>query len=208
MSQEIIDRIFRRRRRSFAADVYPPALGEEIAEGGEGGADSILKSLVDAKGDLIVGSGPDTPAKLTVGANGTVLTADSAQATGMAWAEAAGGGLVFPEQWAIESEFLVIPEGDGIIVGDENGDPAQFTKIESSFLTLQGDGMSVADYATGALIFRATSSDWFQISRSAGGASFRVLADGSVLILNLPTADPVVAGQLWNDGGTLKVSAG
>jgi hypothetical protein len=24
----------------------------------------------------------------------------------------------------------------------------------------------------------------------------------------LPTADPTVAGRLWNDGGTLKVSAG
>jgi hypothetical protein len=32
---------------------------------------------------------------------------------------------------------------------------------------------------------------------------------GSNLILSaLPTADPVVAGQLWNDAGTLKVSAG
>lgn len=33
--------------------------------------------------------------------------------------------------------------------------------------------------------------------------------DGSVLTLDsLPTADPVNAGQLWNDSGTLKVSAG
>lgn len=29
-----------------------------------------------------------------------------------------------------------------------------------------------------------------------------------VIFSGLPTTDPVVAGQLWNDAGTLKVSAG
>lgn len=33
-------------------------------------------------------------------------------------------------------------------------------------------------------------------------------ASGIVIFSGLPTADPVVAGQLWNDAGTLKVSAG
>lgn len=32
--------------------------------------------------------------------------------------------------------------------------------------------------------------------------------DGNFIINNLPTADPTVAGALWNDSGTLKVSAG
>lgn len=33
--------------------------------------------------------------------------------------------------------------------------------------------------------------------------------DGATIVLpNLPTADPGVAGQLWNDAGALKVSAG
>jgi hypothetical protein len=33
--------------------------------------------------------------------------------------------------------------------------------------------------------------------------------NGSVIKMsNLPTSDPAVAGQLWNDSGTLKVSAG
>lgn len=31
---------------------------------------------------------------------------------------------------------------------------------------------------------------------------------GTVILPNLPTVDPVVAGALWNDAGTLKVSAG
>jgi hypothetical protein len=45
----------------------------------------IPKTILDAKGDLIAASAADTAAKVTVGANGTVLTADSAQASGVKW---------------------------------------------------------------------------------------------------------------------------
>ena len=54
----------------------------------EGG---IQPTIVDAKGDLIVATAADTPARLAVGANNTVLTADSSTATGLKWAAAAGG---------------------------------------------------------------------------------------------------------------------
>jgi hypothetical protein len=52
---------------------------------------AVAKSIVDAKGDLIAATAADTVSRLAVGANGTVLTADSAEATGMKWAAAAGG---------------------------------------------------------------------------------------------------------------------
>jgi hypothetical protein len=47
---------------------------------------AIQNAIVDAKGDLIAASAADTPARLAVGANGTILTADSAEATGLKWA--------------------------------------------------------------------------------------------------------------------------
>ena len=55
---------------------------------------AVAKSIVDAKGDLIAATAADTVSRLAVGANGTVLTADSAEATGMKWAAASGGGAL------------------------------------------------------------------------------------------------------------------
>ena len=57
----------------------------------EGG---IQPTIVDAKGDLITATAADTPARIAVGANDTVLTADSTTATGLKWAAAAGGKVL------------------------------------------------------------------------------------------------------------------
>ena len=48
-------------------------------------ATAIDKTLFDAKGDLLVATSADTPGKLTVGTDGTVLLADSTTATGLKW---------------------------------------------------------------------------------------------------------------------------
>jgi hypothetical protein len=47
-----------------------------------------------AKGDLFPASSGTALTRLAIGANGTVLTADSAEATGMKWAASAAGGKV------------------------------------------------------------------------------------------------------------------
>lgn len=57
-------------------------------------SNAIQNAIVDAKGDLISATAADTPARLAVGANGTVLTADSSEATGLKWVAPAGGGKV------------------------------------------------------------------------------------------------------------------
>jgi hypothetical protein len=54
-------------------------------------SNAIQNAIVDAKGDLIAATAADTPARLAVGTNGQVLTADSTAATGLAWATASSG---------------------------------------------------------------------------------------------------------------------
>lgn len=57
-------------------------------------SNAIQNAIVDAKGDLISATAADTPARLAVGTNGQVLTADSSTATGLKWATVGGGGKV------------------------------------------------------------------------------------------------------------------
>ncbi len=58
-----------------------------------GGSGNVATDTVwDAKGDLVVGTGANTASRLAVGTNGQILVADSAEATGLKWANAGGGG--------------------------------------------------------------------------------------------------------------------
>jgi len=76
-------------------DITAVTAGTGISGGGTTGAVTITNSMateIAAKGDLIVGTGSQTFDNLGIGANNTVLTADSSTATGLKWAAAAGGG--------------------------------------------------------------------------------------------------------------------
>ena len=53
-------------------------------------ATAIPNTVMDAKGDLIVGTAADTVGKLTVGTNGQYLQADSTTATGLKWSSVSG----------------------------------------------------------------------------------------------------------------------
>ena len=53
----------------------------------------IAKTIVDAKGDIIAATASDTVARLAVGTNGQVLTADSTTATGLAYTTISAGAM-------------------------------------------------------------------------------------------------------------------
>jgi hypothetical protein len=72
-------------------------------------ANAIQNAIVDAKGDLIGATANDTPARLAVGANGTMLVANSAESTGLKWTTATDQ---FPWQtWSPTYTRLTIGNG-------------------------------------------------------------------------------------------------
>jgi hypothetical protein len=84
----------------------------------------ILKSLLDAKGDLIAASANDTPARLAAGTNGYVLTADSAETTGLKWALAAagatGGGtdqVFYENDQAVTTNYTISTDKNALSAG-------------------------------------------------------------------------------------------
>jgi hypothetical protein len=62
--------------------------------------------------------------------------------------------------------------------------------------------VSTGDFITSTLTIPSaggiTAADTLEIT----------LAGSGLILTSLPTADPLLAGALWNDGGTVKVSAG
>jgi hypothetical protein len=62
----------------------------------------IPDAIVDAKGDLIAGTAADTVARLAVGTNGQLLSADSTATNGLAWSYG-GKATNYTPTWGVES---------------------------------------------------------------------------------------------------------
>jgi hypothetical protein len=80
-------------------------------------------------------------------------------------------------------------------------------------LTFSGSDANQDQFASGNTILRGgdrtagTNANGGSLTLR-GGAGIGSGVRGQVLITNLPTSDPTVAGAVWNDSGTLKISAG
>jgi hypothetical protein len=88
--------------RDIASAIPAPSTVDATELGFLDGVTSAIQTQIDAKtakstlttkGDIYAASAASTPARLGVGANGTVLTAASGQATGLEWATPAGAGI-------------------------------------------------------------------------------------------------------------------
>jgi hypothetical protein len=77
-------------------DIEGVTAGVGISGGGTSGTVTITNSMataIDAKGDLVAGTGADTFSRLAVGTDDQVLIADSTAATGLKWGSAPAGGM-------------------------------------------------------------------------------------------------------------------
>jgi hypothetical protein len=88
---------------SAATSATAAATSATSAAASAASAAAVLSAAFDAKGDLLVGTGVDTFDQLGVGTNGFLLTADSAETTGIKWAAAP---VSLPSQTGNAGEFL------------------------------------------------------------------------------------------------------
>ena len=106
-------------------------------------SNAIQNAIVDAKGDLIGATAADTPARLAVGTNGQVLTADSTAATGLAWA---AGASAFPtfSAYANTNQSISTATWTKITLGTEEWDTNsnfasnRFTPTVAGYYTIGG----------------------------------------------------------------------
>ena len=106
----------------------------------------IPPSIVDAKGDLLVGTAADTVARLPVGTNNFVLTADSTTTEGVKWA-AASGSTPIPGIFGTGEDGNVTIAANTTLVSQTTGS-AQWKQYEN--LTINA-GVTVT--LTGGIIF-------------------------------------------------------
>ncbi len=107
----------------------------------------VLESLFDAKGDLLAASADNTPAKLTAGSNGQILSADSGEATGLKWIAAVSGAHTIEEETTpLTARSKLSFQGAGVVATDDAGN-------DRTVVTISGGGSgapSTAPYVTTA----------------------------------------------------------
>jgi hypothetical protein len=143
-------------------------------------ASGIPATILDAKGDLIAATAADTASRLAVGANGTVLTADSAEATGLKWASASSPSYT----WTSYTPTVGAATGS-ITTSSATGKYIQIGKFifvvcqvvitnngtgGGSFLSLSAPFANVGDRSTGLWRENAATGNAGQVSVS--GSSF------------------------------------
>jgi hypothetical protein len=101
----------------------------------------IQPSIVDAKGDLLVGTAADAISRLGVtGTTGSVLTADAGETTGLKWAAAGSvGGLVHIK--------TVTDTGVASISLGSDADPLFSSEYDSYKIIVNGSNSSSSNYA-------------------------------------------------------------
>jgi hypothetical protein len=134
-------------------DIEGVTAGTGISGGGTSGTVTITNSIataIDAKGDLIVGTGADTFDRLAVGTNGHTLVADSGETTGLKYV--AGVSIALNAQTAA----YTLVAGDAFKLVTVNDTVSRTVTIPPSVFTA-GQIINVQRIGTGAVPFAAGS---------------------------------------------------
>ena len=124
-----------------------------------------------------------------------------------AWMDSAGGAL------RISFGSAVLQQEAANVLAQRNGVNTQQLRVYNTFT-------SATNHEYGRFGWNSNVLEISTIKGSGGGTArdlvlgtdaterMRFKAAGAIILTGLPTSDPAVVGQLWNDTGTLKISAG
>jgi hypothetical protein len=137
-------------------------------------SNAIQNAIVDAKGDLISATAADTPARLAVGTNNHVLTADSTTATGLKWAAVSADSYTTLASGSLSSSALNITSISGsykkLVLIFRN-----FVKGSAYDVNIQFNGVTSSNYAfvnqgvqNGSIVNTKSSSSTAIVVNAAG----------------------------------------
>lgn len=140
-----------------------------------GSGDVATDAIWDAKGDLAGGTGANTAARLPIGTNDQVLTADSTQSTGMKWATPKN--ISNDATWAAKGDLIVATAND----------TAQVLSVGANNTAL------IADSA------QTTGTKWAAIVNSVTGTPNEVTVSSSTGSVTIGLPDSITVVDLNTD---------
>lgn len=162
----------------------------------------VRKSLVDAKGDLLTATADDTPARLGVGANDTLLVADSAAATGLKWAALAASQVPTLEATKVPTQVQNARTDSYTLVLADAGKLIEMGKATAQTLTIPTNASVAFPIGTKIDVVQTGAGE-----TTIAGAGVTINSEGSKLKLNAQWAGATLIKRgtdTWVVIGSLK----
>lgn len=154
---------------------------------------ATLKATLTTKGDIYAATAASTPARLAVGANDTVLTADSTTATGLKWATPAGA-----------KNFSLLNTGGTALTGADTITISGISSMDQLMIVVQGASITSTSGVTDiGFRFNADTGSNYRnsfINYQTAFDSFGVNGS-SVTLGSVNTGADELSGYLFLSGG-------
>lgn len=143
-----------------------------------GSGDVATDAIWDAKGDLAVGTGANTAAKLTVGTDGTQVYADAATATGLRW----GPSVISPAQITSDQDNYAPTGWAKAQIVRISGD-TEARAVTSFSATFDGDIKTIFNVGSSTIYIPMEHPDGTAANRVSGYSDFYLCAGRSLQIM-------------------------